>query len=131
MVGGSLGTVLPLKYMRFETYQVTPSQSMDYNSTRDSAGVLHRAVLGHTSTKIEFNTPRISNDDAQTMMNIFRRYWNNNREKKLTLYYFNPLTNSYKSGEFYMPDINFTISNVNTRTGKIMYTETRIAFIEY
>ena len=131
MLGGPLGAVLPLKYMRYETYQVTPDQVMDFNTTRDTTGVLHRTVLGHTATKIEFTTPRMSNTDIENMMTVLRRYWNNNREKKLTLYYYDPLTNGYKTGTFYMPDINFTISNVDAQHGKIMYTETRIAFIEY
>lgn len=131
MVGGPLGAVLPLKYMRYETYQVTPDQVMDFNTTRDTTGVLHRTVLGHTATKIEFTTPRMSNTDVENLMVLLRRYWNNNREKKLALYYYDPLTNDYKTGTFYMPDINFTISNVDSQRGKIMYTETRVAFIEY
>lgn len=127
----SLGAVLPLKYMRYETYQVNPDQVMDFNTTRDTTGVLHRTVLGHTATKIEFTTPRMSNTDVENLMVLLRRYWNNEREKRLGVFYYDPLINDYKSGWFYMPDINFTISNVDARRGKIMYTETRIAFIEY
>lgn len=131
MLGGSLGTVLPLKYMRYETYKITPNQRMDYNSTRDSTGVLHRTALAHTATKIEFNTPRLSNTEVNALMNLIKAKWTNSRERKLTLYYYDPENDNYKTGTFYMPDIDFTITNINTRTGRIMYGETRIAFIEY
>ena len=131
MLGGSHGTVLPLKYMRYETYKITPNQRMDYNSTRDSSGVLHRTALAHTASKIEFNTPRMSNKEVDSMMTLIRSKWSSSTERRLTLYYYDPETNGYKSGEFYMPDIDFTISNVDTARGRIMYAETRIAFIEY
>jgi len=131
MLGGSLGTVLPLKYMRYETYKITPNQRMDYNSTRDSTGVLHRTALPHTATKIEFNTPRLSNVEMNALMTMIRSRWSSSTERRITLYYYDPETNGYKTGVFYMPDVDFTISNIDTRTGRIMYTETRFAFIEY
>lgn len=131
MLGGPQGTVLPLKYMRYETYKITPNQRMDYNSTRDSSGVLHRTALAHTASKIEFNTPRMSNKDVDAMMRLIRNRWISSAERKLTLYYYDPETNDYKSGTFYMPDIDFTITNVDTAKNRIMYAETRIAFIEY
>lgn len=131
MLGGSLGTVLPLKYMRYETYKVTPNQRMDYNSTRDSTGVLHRTALAHTATKIEFTTPRMSNTDFYNMLTLIKNRWTSVQERRITLYYYDPETNSYKTGTFYMPDIEYTITNIDTRTNKIMYAETRIAFIEY
>ena len=131
MLGGSLGTVLPLKYMRYETYKITPNQRLDYNSTRDSTGVLHRTALSHTATKIEFNTPRLKNSDMNALMNLIKAKWTSNAERKITLYYYDPETNGYKTGTFYMPDVDFTISNIDNSTGTIWYTETRFAFIEY
>jgi len=131
MLGGNLGTVLPLKYMRYETYKITPNQRLDYNSTRDSTGVLHRTALSHTATKIEFNTPRMKSSDMNALMNLIKAKWTSSAERKITLYYFDPETNGYKIGTFYMPDIDFTISNIDGKTGTIWYTETRFAFIEY
>ena len=131
MLGGNLGTVLPLKYMRYETYKITPNQRLDYNSTRDSTGVLHRTALSHTATKIEFNTPRMTNSDMNALLALIKNKWTSNKERKIVLYYYDPETNGYKTGTFYMPDIDFTISNIDGRTGTIWYTETRFAFIEY
>ena len=130
-LGGENGTPLPLKYMRYETYKITPNQRMDYNSTRDSLGVLHRTVVSHTATKIEFNMPRMDNWAVEDFMRLIRKYWTSTAERKITLYYYDMENNSYKSGTFYMPDIDFTISNVDEYNGIINYAETRVAFIEY
>lgn len=128
-LGGSSGTTLPLKYMRYETYKVTPDQRLDYNSTRDSTGVLHRTALSHTASKIEFNLPRMTNTDVNAFMTLVKGVWTSTAERKLTLYYYDPETNGYKTGTFYMPDIDFTITNIKGNT--IWYAETRVAFIEY
>lgn len=130
-LGGSSGTELPLKYMAVESYQVTPNQRMDLDSTRDTTGLLHRTALAHTASKIEFNTPYMKNSDIDTMMTMFRTAWTNTRERKVVLYYYDPETNGYKTGNFYMPDIQFTMYNVDTVNNIIMYEPIRIAFIEY
>lgn len=130
-LGGEHGDVLPLRFMRYESYQISPNQRMDFNSTRDSNGRLHRTVVSHTATKIEFNIPRMDSDDIERFMLLVKKHWINVKERNIVLYYYDMETNSYKSGTFYMPDINFTISNVDPRKGKVYYAETRVAFIEY
>ena len=130
-LGGDNGTPLPLRFMRYETYQITPNQRMDYNSTRDSLGVLHRTVVSHTATKIEFNIPRMDNWSVEEFMKLMRKYWTSAAERKITLSYYDPEYNTYRTGTFYMPDINFTIANVDEYNGIVNYAETRVAFIEY
>ena len=58
-VGGADGTVFPMKYIRVETYKCTPNQRIDQGSDSDATGTLHRTVLPHTRTKIEFETPQM------------------------------------------------------------------------
>lgn len=131
-LGGEHGTVLPLKYMRYETYKITPEQRLDFNSSvSSSTGVLHRTVLPHRRTKIEFNTPRLYSDDMDRLLKLIRSYWTNDNERKITLKYYSMERNDYLEGVFYMPDIDFTISNVDIQNRNILYTETRLAFIEY
>lgn len=130
-LGGENGTPLPLKFMRYETYQITPTQRMDYNSTRDSLGYLHRTVVSHTATKIEFNIPRIDNWELERFMSMLRSHYVNAQERKIVLYYYDMESNTYRTGNFYMPDFNFTISNIDEYNGTINYAETRVAFIEY
>ena len=128
-LGGSNGTELPMKYMKLDGYNITPNQRMESEAARSVTGVLHRTTVAHTATKIEFNTPYLTNSDVNNMMTLFRNAWISSAERKLTLQYYEMESDSYKEGTFYMPDIKFEIYKVNGNT--ITYKETRIAFIEY
>lgn len=130
-LGGAGGTELKPKYMRYETYKAAPNQRFDLNSTRDTTGLLHRTALAHTATKIEFETPYLTNSEIGTLMSTIRSYWTSVNERKLVLQYYDSETDSYKTGNFYMPDINFDIRNVDTTKNIINYQQIRLAFIEY
>ena len=130
-LGGSGGTALSLEYIQYDTYKVTPNQRMDIEAGRDSTGLLHRSVVSHTATKVEFETVPMDSGRVGTMMTLIRGYWTSTKERKINLQYYDPETDSYKSGTFYMPDIEFNIRSIDT-TNKIVYYEPiRIAFIEY
>lgn len=124
-------TELPLKYMRYETYKITPNQRMDLDPTRDTTGLLHRNALQHTASKVEFQVPRMTNTEMATLMTLIRGNWLNPLARDVNLTYYDPETNGYKSGHFYMPDIQWTIRNVDATHNIINYEETRLAFIEY
>lgn len=121
----------PLKYIRYESYKVTPDQNQDLNSTVDTTGNLHRYPLDHTRSKVEFNMPVMTSDEMNTLISTISSYWNKPTERKVSMRYFDPLTNGYKTGSFYIPDIDFVMMNVDDANGIIKYQETRIAFIEY
>ena len=128
--GTSTYTKIPLKYIRFETYQATPQQAIDLDSYRAETGTLIRNVVG-SKAKIEFNTPIMSDSDWQAVWTIISAGFNNSNEKRLKLRYYDTLSNSYKTGFFYVPDVQTQIRNIDESTGKIMYNEIRVAFIEY
>ena len=130
-LGGSGGTALSLEYIQYETYKVTPNQRMDIEAGRDSTGLLHRSVVSHTATKVEFETPYMDNSKVDALMTLIRGYWTSTKERKINLQYYDPETNSYKSGTFYMPDIEFNIRNIDTNKNVVNYDPIRIAFIEY
>ena len=130
-LGGSGGTVLPMKYMKLDGYNITPNQRMEAEAARSITGVLHRTTVEHTATKIEFNTPNLTNTDINGMMSMFRSVWSSAAERKLNLQYYDMETDSYKTGTFYMPDIKFQIYQADNVRNKLIYKETRIAFIEY
>ena len=121
----------PLKYIRYESYKVTPDQNQDLNSTVDTTGNLHRYPLDHTRSKVEFNMPVMTSNEMNTLISAISSYWNKPTERKVSMRYFDPLTNGYKTGSFYIPDIDFVMMNVDDANGIIKYQETRIAFIEY
>ena len=130
-VGGSNGTQLPMKYIQLASYAITPNQRMETEAKRAVTGLLHRSTVAHTSSKIEFNTPVLTNKEADAMMTLFRNAWTNTQERKLTLYYYEMETNAYKSGDFYMPDIQFVIDHIDSTRNIIYYQPIRVAFIEY
>ena len=130
-VGGSSGTPLPMQYIKIEGYNITPNQRMESEAKRAVTGILHRTTVAHTASKIEFNTPIMTNRDMDAMMSLFRSAWTSVAERKLNLQYYDMETNSYKTGTFYMPDIKFQIDHIDESINLIYYKETRVAFIEY
>lgn len=130
-VGGSGGTNLPMKYIKVDGYNITPNQRMESEAKRAVTGVLHRTTVEHTATKIEFNTPTLTNLDLNAMMTLFRNAWSSTAERRLSLQYYDMETDSYKTGDFYMPDIQYKIDHIDTALNLVYYKDIRVAFIEY
>ena len=128
-IGGSSGVSLPMRYIKVQSYDITPNQRMESEAKRAITGVLHRTTVEHTASKIEFQTPNMTNREMDDMMTMFRNHWSSTAERKLTLQYYDMETGTYKTGDFYMPDIKFSIDHVDGNL--VYYKETRIAFIEY
>lgn len=120
---------IPSKFIRYDTYVITPNMRLDLDSYRDADGLLHRNALKHTTTKIEFETPNLYEEDMEELMANIRSQYVNYSEKNATCTYYDPENCTYKSGEFYIPDLKFQI--YSTAQGEIIYRPTRFAFIEY
>lgn len=121
---------IPLEYMRYETYQITPQQTIDLDSYRSENGTLLRNPVA-VKAKVEFNTPLMTEANWQSLWAIIKAGFNNSTERKLKLRYYDTLSATYKTGYFYVPDVQTTIRNINEGAGVINYNEIRIAFIEY
>lgn len=121
----------PLKYVFKESYKITPNRRQDLDPYRDANGKLHRNTLSHTATTIQFQTKPMSNSQYESLMSWLRSHYSNLQEKKIPLTYYSPDTNSYKSGDFYVPDIEMTMDLVDTVHNKILYLSSTIEFIEY
>jgi hypothetical protein len=130
-LGGSSGTPLPMKFIKLDGYNISPNQRMEAEAGRSVTGLLHRTTVAHTASKVEINTPYITNRDVDEMMTLFRNAWTSTLERKLNLEYYDMETNSYKTGTFYMPDIKFEIDHIEADINVVVYKEIRIAFIEY
>ena len=130
-VGGASGTILPMKYIKIDGYNITPNQRMETEAKRAVTGVLHRTTVEHTASKIEFTTPIMTNADMDNMMTLFRNAWTSVAERKLSIQYYDMETNTYKVADVYMPDIKFEIDHIDNANYIIYYKETRVAFIEY
>ena len=123
--------VFPLSFVYKESYSVTPNRRMDLDSFRNGYGVLERTVLDHSPSTIKFQTVPMDNSKLEEMMSLLRENYVNEKEKKLYIEYYCPDTNSYKTGEFYIPDIEFPIHLVDLENNKILYKSFTLEFIEY
>ena len=131
-VGSGLSAVeIPLKYMRAETYTVTPDQRMEWSAERDTTGVLHRTTVTNRPPKIEFETPLMTNTDISALNTILQGAFTSVPERKIPIEYYDPETDSYKTHDCYMPDVNYKIRNVDTVNNVINYQQLRYAFIGY
>ena len=78
------GTIFPTKYIRPETYTVTPDQETDQDDYTDNDGIFHRNILPAKATKIEFSTPTMWLRDMKVVLSIIPEeddeveieYWN-------------------------------------------------------
>lgn len=122
---------IPLKYMRAETYSVTPEQRMEWSAERNINGFLNRVTVQNMPPKIEFNTPLMTNTDIATLNGLFQAAYTNVAERKLTIKYYDPESNSYKEHDCYMPDVKYEIRNVDEAKNVINYEELRYALIGY
>ena len=134
-VNGSLiklsGDNFPLQYVFKESYKVTPNRRQDLDPYRDANGLLHRNTISHTATTIQFQTKPMWNDEFDAMMSFIRSRYTNSLEKKLHITYFSPDINDYKTGDFYVPDVEYNMDLVDTTRRKIFYLSTTLEFIEY
>ena len=121
-------TVFPMKYIRAETYKCTPNQRIDQDSDSDATGVLHRNVLPHTRSKIEFETPQmLRGADVLAISTLLGLVGNAKRD--VTITYWDHESQDYKTGKCYVPDISYQLMR---NTGDdLVYMPIRYAFIEY
>lgn len=124
------GTVLPFKYIRFDSYKCTPNQRLEGDGTgRDATGGLHRETAEKVATKIEFETPPLTDVEVVALNALLRAGMTNTLERRVTLEYYVDETGSYKTGEFYIPDIEYSI--YFAEGARLHYNPVRVAFIGY
>ena len=125
------GVEIPLKYMRAETYSVTPDQRMEWSAERDVTGVLHRETVQNLPPKIEFSTPLMDNSGINALNTIIRNAYTDELQRNITIQFYDPERNEYWEWDCYMPDVHYQIRNVDVTNHIINYEETRYAFIGY
>ena len=131
-VGTGLAAVeIPMKYMRYTSYKVTPDQRMEWSAERDTTGVLHRETVANKPPKIEFETPYMTNSDIVALNTLIQGKYTVSAERKLDITYYDPESDSYKTAAVYMPDVDYKIYNVDSVNNKILYEPLRYAFIGY
>lgn len=120
------GVELPTKYIRADTYTVTPDQETDLDDYTDNDGIFHRNILPAKATKIEFNLIPLRLAQLRKVFDIIPL-----EDNEVQIEYWNPRKFAYQSGRAYVPDVSFEPYMVYREIKDILYNEIRIAFIEY
>lgn len=125
--------VFPTKFIQAESYTITPQRRLDLDSGVNNAnGVLQRNVLDHTPTTISFSVrDGLWNDENAELWAFIQNHYINAAEQKVTVNYYSPKTDSYETGDFYIPDIEFPIYFVDSANQRIQYRSYTIELIEY
>ena len=116
------GIIFPNSLISSGSFSITPNQRQDLDSYRDSTGYLHRHILPHMPSKIEFNTKLLHESDKATLEALLQK------RDEFMLEYWN---SGYQTGTFYSPDVKFEIYDIDKVSGDIRYKPVRIAMIEY
>lgn len=128
---GSSYVEFPTKYIKSESYKVTPNQRMESSANRSATGLLKRTTVSHTASKIDFNTTVLTNKEVADITTKLSAAYTDSLQRKLDLRYYDPETDSYKTGTFYVPDIDYDIMRIEKNAHIIHYNSIRYAFIEY
>jgi hypothetical protein len=125
------GDIFPHKYIEYESYKITPNRRFDLDSTRNANGQLTRYVLDKTASTIEFNLRELNQDGQEEVQGFIRNHYALEKEKKALLEYWSPDISGYKTGAFYVPDVEWTIKKMELGGIHIWYKPVTIKFIEY
>ena len=121
------GTKLPNEYLT--SFSSTPNQRSELSAYRDNNNLLNRVTSPNFKTKITFRTKPLFIDEKINMQNIIAGGYTNYIERKASVTYYNEETDAYYTGDFYVPDVNFTVKYCSG--GTILYEPVEITLIEY
>ncbi len=128
---GAAAVNLPFKFIRAESYSCTPDQRMEAKANRAVTGKLVRTTVEHTASKIEFETPYLTNAERAELNKLFKDRFISDLERSISMEYYDDETDTYKDGTMYMPDVQYNIYRVDNTNNVIYYNPVRYAFIEY
>lgn len=120
--------IFNMKYIKEKTYKGYVSVQ-DLDSYRDANGLLHRETLSHVPIKCEFETIPLNNEQYEQIMDMIRRNYINELERKVTITAFILEYNGYVTQDAYMVEPQPQIQTI--KDNKIQYAPLRIAFIGY
>lgn len=121
--------ILPNKFLAYNDYTATPNQRSEVEAYRDLNNLLHRSTSPNFKTKIDFNTRPMWLPDKIEMQSVFASGLIDRAQRKYNVTYWDDEQNTYKSGVFYMPDIEY--KPIRVVGNNILYNKIRIALIEY
>lgn len=123
-------TVLPNKYLKFDSYSATPNQRTEIEAYRDDyTQELFRVTSEGVKTKIEAEVPPMYLEDKIKFQNCIANGLVDKLQRKYTVTYWDDEENKYSTGMFYIPDTQFPIHML--KNNSILYNSFKLTLIEY
>lgn len=123
--------IFPHKYIDFASWDSTPNQREEIKAYRDdNTRNLTRVTAAGRKTAITFKTrDNLTLNEKMEIQNFFTSHETNAAERKIPLTFWNDESNSYMTGNFYRPNIKFTIQSISG--DNIIYKSIQIDLVEY
>lgn len=123
-------TILPNHYI--EKYEETPNQRLELDAYRESdTTLLRRTTSPYFKSKIAIPIRKLYYGEKIVLKAIIDSGIINAVERKVRAAYWNSEIMDYASGEFYMADIKYTITNVNELRLNMVYEPFTLVLTEY
>lgn len=124
-------TALPNSYL--EKYKDTPNQRVELAAYRDTEVLLHRETSPNFKSKIIVPIRKLYLGEKIVLKAIVDSgiVSGGGRERKVSVTYWNSEEMGYKSGIFYIADIEYTICHIDARKLNMVYEPFEIVLTEY
>lgn len=124
-------TIFPHNYIALESWNSTPDQREELKAYRDdNTRNLTRVTAAGKKSVFSFETrDKLNLEDKMAIQKFFTDAESDHDQRKIQLQFWNEETNSYDTGYFYRPNMNFSIYKINGND--IIYKPLKFEFIEY
>lgn len=128
---GSNTVPFPSQYIKYESWSSNPDQREEIKAYRDdNTRNLTRVTAPGRKSVFSFSTrDGLHLSEKQEIQQFFYDAEIDHDQRKVYLIFWNDETNSYDTGYFYRPNMEFVIKKI-TETD-IIYKELKLEFIEY
>ena len=128
------GAILPLQYIEWSSYKITPNQREEIKAYRDdNTRNLTRITASGKKTAIEMKLRAMWLEDMMEFQAWLNNAIENTAEameqRKVELEIYDTENNVYKSSYFYVPNIEYNILKITNTS--IKYKSQTLKFIEY
>lgn len=123
--------IFPMQYIQFDSWDSNPNYREEIKAYRDDydRSLTRITAPVHKSTFAFSTREDLKLEDREVIKGFFDRAMSIENERKINLEYWNDEDLEYKTGDFYIPNINFKIKVV--RGGTLVYNSYKLEFIEY
>ena len=123
---------IPTKYIAESSYYATPSQRQDLDSYRDNTGLLHRDVVEHEPSKVEFKTiDGLTEAEVTAIWDIFSSESANWNEMKANVEFYDPLTGTYLTEPMYLKNPKVQIDEIDQETNTVYHKSIQFTLTGY